>query len=133
MTGYTDSQIKPAPTPFVDETKDPLCVLPDEFDEKDDMGELSSIACKVLMQIMYLARFGRPDLLRAVSALATRVTSWTTLCDKKLLRIIQYMKFSKDWKQIGFVGDSITELELGLYTDADFASDRGTMKSTAAR
>ena len=53
-------------------------------------GTLSKIACKVLMKIMYLARFARPDLLRAVGALSTLITKWTTLCDRKLFRIIKY-------------------------------------------
>ena len=51
-------------------------------------GKLSKIACKVLMKIMYIARFARPDLLRAVGALTTMITKWTPLCDKKLFRII---------------------------------------------
>ena len=51
LTGYKVEDLKFAETPFVDESKDPLCVLPEEFDDKEDVGELSSIACKVLMQL----------------------------------------------------------------------------------
>ncbi len=52
-------------------------------------GKLSTIACKCLMKIMYIARFARPDLLRAVGALSTMITKWDELCDRKLYRIIK--------------------------------------------
>ena len=84
-------------------------------------GRLSNIACKVLMKIMYIARFARPDLLRAVGALSTMITKWDCLCDRKLLRIIKYINGSAGWRQIGFIGDGPEELELGLFSDADFA------------
>ena len=83
------------------------------------------------MKIMYMARFGRFDLLRAIGSLASRLTKWDKLCDRKLWRIIQYLAGTKHWKQIGFVGDSTKDLELGLFTDADFAGDRSDMKSTS--
>ena len=35
------------------------------------------------------------------------------------------------WRQIGFIGDDPDELELGLFSDADFAGDRETMRSTS--
>ena len=94
-------------------------------------AKLSNIACKVLMKIMYIARFARPDLLRAVGALSTMITRRTPLCDKKLFGIIKYMNGSVAWRQIGFIGDSSDELELGLFSDADFAGDKETMRSTS--
>ena len=36
-----------------------------------------------------------------------------------------------EWKQIGVIGDSPNELELGLFSDADFAGDRDSMRSTS--
>ena len=51
-------------------------------------GVLKSVASKILMKILYGARFARSDLLRAVGALACQVTKWTRLCDKKLLRLV---------------------------------------------
>ena len=59
------------------------------------------------------------------------ITKWDTLCDRKLLRIVKYINGTTDWRQIGFVGDSPEELELGLFSDADFAGDRGTMRSAS--
>ena len=82
------------------------------------------------MKIMYLARFARHDLLRAVGALATMITKWTPLCDRKLFQIIKYLNGSVAWRQIGFIGDGPDELELGLFSDANFAGDNATQRST---
>ena len=83
------------------------------------------------MNIMYIARLARQDLLRAVGALTTMITRWDEMCDRKLFRIIKYMNGSVQWRQIGFTGDSPDELELGLFSDADFAGDRADMRSTS--
>ena len=105
-------KLKHVTTPFLDESK------PD-FDENDIMnkikagrkaaldkgqdpaydsayfqggGVLANIASKVLMKIYHAARMGRFDLLRAVNALGSRITSWTKLCDEKLRRLVCYIK-----------------------------------------
>ena len=83
------------------------------------------------MKIMYLARFARDDLKRAIGALATKITKWDALCDKKMLQVIRYLVATREWRQIGFIGDNFDELRLGLFTDADFAGDRSDMKSTS--
>ena len=49
-------------------------------------GELSSIALKCIREIMWVARYCRDDLLRAVNATATRVTNWDERDDEKLTR-----------------------------------------------
>jgi hypothetical protein len=44
---------------------------------------------------------------------------------------VVYVHYSYDCMQIGFVGDTdLSVLHLGLFTDADVAGDRGSMKST---
>ena len=96
-----------------------------------DSGKLSHIACKVLMKIMYIARFARADLLRAVGVLTTMIMKWVELCDRKLFRIIKYMNGTAQWRQIGFVGDPPEDFEIGLFSDADFAGDKATQKSTS--
>ena len=128
LTGWPKEKIRGAPTPFIDESKDPLGVRDEDTGAKDHLGH---IAMKVLMKIMYLARFGRYELLRAIQALATKVTKWDTLCDKKLYRIIQYLVHAREWRMIGFIGDPADELQLGLFTDADFAGDDDGVKTSA--
>ncbi len=61
-------------TPFIDDYN-----MDDE--ETQQAGVLSDIALKVLMKVLYAARVARPDLLRAVSYLARKVTKWTRGCD----------------------------------------------------
>ena len=45
-------------------------------------GRLQSIAARVLMKVLWIARFARFDLLRAVGFLATQVTTWTSRNDR---------------------------------------------------
>ena len=59
------------------------------------------------------------------------VTRWDELCDRKLCRIIKYINGTVDWRQVGFVGDTTDNLEIGLFSDADFGGDRADMKSTS--
>ncbi len=83
------------------------------------------------MKIMYLARFSRFDLLRAVCKLAKMITKWTRACDLKLLRLVKYILHSRTHRQIGFIGDLLPDLRIGFYTDSDFAGDKKTQKSTS--
>ena len=155
LSGYAKVKVGTAPTPFLDESNDPLLVVeepptatPVASSAKAGTnvassakagtntvgagaGKLSKIACNVLMKIMHIARVARPDLLRAVGVLSTMITKWDILCDRKLFRIIKYINGTTSWRQIGFVGDGPDELELRLFSDADFAGDRATMKSTS--
>ena len=68
-------------------------------------GELANIAAKVLMKILYAARMCRFDLLRAVCALAAKVTKWTSACDAPLHRLICYINATLDVHMIAYVGD----------------------------
>jgi hypothetical protein len=91
---------------------------------------LKSVAAKIMMKILYAARFARADLLRAVGALATYISKWTRLCDKKLLRLVSYINSSLELRMISWVSDSSDHLDLHDYSDADFGSDP-SMKSTS--
>lgn len=79
---------------------------------------------------MWVGRFAWRDIGRAVGHLATKVSRWTPLEDKKLHRLMSYLHHSREFRQIGFIGDELEDLRLGLFTDADFAGDKATMKST---
>ena len=127
-------KLKVVDTPFLDESKP-------EFDEnpiKGDNGEvietkpgvLGDIACAVLMKVLYGARMARYDLIRAVGALASRITKWTYLCDRKLHRLMCYINSTTDLSMYAWIGDAIENLELVLFCDADLAGDRTDSKST---
>ena len=94
-------------------------------------GRKANISSKCLMQVMYGSRLARWDTLRAVNHLATKLTKWTAREDKKLFRLIRYLKGSLSYRQVAFIGDPPEKLKLELFTDADFASDKADYKSTS--
>ena len=82
------------------------------------------------MKILFAARMGRFDLLFSVVSLARLVTRWTVSCDKRLFRLICYLHTTQDHCLISIVGDPIKECKLVVYSDADWAGDNRTSKST---
>ena len=132
-----------AKTPYLDESRP-------EFDENpvdDKVNEIMGIAKyelpdegpgvlkehapAVLMKILYGARVGRYDLLRPVQVLASRLTTWTHLCDKRMHRLISYINETTTTSLYGWVGDRIGDIRLVLYCDADLASDKNDHRSTS--
>ena len=92
---------------------------------------MSDIATKRLMEIMWVARYCRDDVLRACNALTNNITRWTNLADKKRTRLVSYLGHTKDYRKVGFIGDPMDELRLGLFPDANFAGDHSDMTSTS--
>ena len=45
---------------------------------KQDLGQLASVARSILMKVLWAARLARSDLLRAVNHLAAKVAKWTS-------------------------------------------------------
>jgi hypothetical protein len=80
--------------------------------------------------VLYAARMARLDLLKAVSNLAKKITKWNSNCDKQLHRMMCYINSSLDLRLKGHIGDPSSELTLSLYSDADFAGDKESSKST---
>ena len=99
--------------------------------EKVEAGVLQPIAASVLMQMLYGARYARPDLLRAISMLARKMTKWRPMQDMQLHRLVCYVKSTLSYRQYAWVGDSKEDLKLHLYTDADLASDPEDSISTS--
>ena len=83
------------------------------------------------MQILYMARSCRFDLLFPVCALAREVTKWTIGCDRQLHRLICYLNTTKDWNLESFIGDPIEALSLVMYCASDFGGDHKDSKSTS--
>ena len=54
-------------------------------------GRLASIASKILMQVLYAARFARSDLIRCINGLACNVTRWTAQQDAELNDLMSYV------------------------------------------
>ena len=110
-------------TPFVEEAGVPL---------NDDVnGVLSPHASQILMKVLYGARMGRMDLLRATNRLARMVTKWSKECDRRLHKLMAYLEYSADWEMVGYVGDPPEDLNVDLFADADFAGCADSQRSTS--
>ena len=131
-----------AATPFLDESKFQLGCQISPADEAAFVArkrqkkapadnKMNTDAASIIMQTMYPARLARPELLRAVGHLAQFLTKWTDRQDKQLHRLMSYIQRACTDKLIGFIGDQPADLELSLYSDADFAGDRDDLKSTS--
>ncbi|CAE7560940.1 RE1 [Symbiodinium natans] len=124
-TGITGTKsLKAAQTPFCPEGS--LVPSDDEV-----TGELAPNACKILMKALWLGRLARPDIIKPIGDLATRVQSWTRNNDKQLHRLICYINSTKTHRLVGTVQDNPGELHLALYVDADFAGEKVDAKSTS--
>ena len=113
-------KLRKAATPFL------------ELDEapEEQGGTLQPIASKVLMKILYAARMARHDLLCATCKLASKVTKWTTACDKQLHRLVSYINSTLDIRSFTWVGNHPKDMNIVLYSDADFAGCKETLRST---
>ena len=96
------------------------------------MGELSKVCSQIVLQCLYLARIGRPDILWSVNKLARAITKWTKACDKRLSRLISYIHCTSEYKQYCHVGNTAQQCRLGLFQDSDFAGDLEESKSTSS-
>ncbi|CAE7655522.1 unnamed protein product [Symbiodinium sp. CCMP2592] len=135
--------LRSADTPFLDESRPEFDTNPDRPEVNRLLGHptdtpippgkgvLGDCAAAVLMKILYGARMGRYDLIRPVQALASLITKWDGLCDKKLHRLVCYINSTLDLNLYGWIGDAPEMLELVLYCDADLAGDRTDSKSTS--
>ena len=74
------------------------------------------------MKLLFADRVARFDLLRAVQGLASRVTKWSSDCDKALHRLMCYVQSTLHYKMSGF-GDSIDKCNLWLFADSDHAGE----------
>ena len=124
LAGKSGANLQKVSTPFVED----LATGPD-YTEKS--GILKPIASKVLMKILYAARMCRYDLLRATCALASLVTKWTPSCDKKLHRLVSYIHSTLALRLVAWVGDHPKDIAVKLFSDADFAGDQQTSRSTS--
>ena len=123
LSGKTEQSLKPVSTPCIDDHM----LMPQEFIDK---GQLSPVACKIVLKCLYLARVNRPDSYWSVNNLARHVTSWTVACDKRLHRLISYLRHKGDKVQTAWVGDPPEHCRLTLFSDASFADSLEDSKST---
>lgn len=51
--------------------------------DEEMKGELAPNACRILMTALWLGRLARPDIIKPINDLATKVQAWTKAEDKK--------------------------------------------------
>ena len=102
-----------------------MAVAVAEPDAEPEPGRLKSIAAKVLMKLFYAARLARFDLLRSISNLARYVTKWRPEHDRRLHRLMCYVRSSLAYRQTGWIGDAMSSTNLHLYADANFGGPGG--------
>ena len=69
----------------------------------DLLVKLSSVCSHIVLKCLYLARIGRPDMLRTVNKLARAVTKWTKPCVKRLSRLISHIHHKSEFRQYCYV------------------------------
>ena len=94
-------------------------------------GRIIKSMLSKFLKCLYLARFGRLDILWSVNKLARSITKWTKACDKRLNRLISYIHHTCDYKQYCHVGNTAKQCRLGLFQDSYFAGDVEGSKSTS--
>ena len=113
-----------AETPCIDDHQ----LRPEQFEVE---GELASVAVRIVLTALYLARVCRPDIMYSVCMLAREVTRWKEADDKRLHRLMSYLHNTSHYMQKCFVGNSASECQLALFCDASFAGCLQSSKSTS--
>ena len=98
--------------------------------DDDERGELAGEACRALMKCLWLGRLARPDIVKPIGDMASKLQCWNKNCDKQLYRLVCYIHSTAHYKLVGVVNDKPEDLCLRLYVDADFCGDRLDTKST---
>ena len=73
----------------------------------------------------------RPDILWSVNKFARSITKWTKACNKRLCRLISYIRHTCEHKQYCHVGNTAKQCRLGLFQDSAFAGDLEDSTSTS--
>ena len=76
------------------------------------------------MKALWLGRLARPDIIKPINDLASKVQSWSRGDGKRLLRVIQYIHTTPQYRLFGTIQDEPEHLELQLtLTQAAPATD----------
>ena len=68
--------------------------IKNNIEDPNARGTLQPLASSILMRLLYGARYARFDLLKAIARLASNVSYWSTDCDRRLMRLMAYVKAS---------------------------------------
>jgi len=123
LTKTKPESIRLADTPGLDDSQ----LAHADFETR---GALAPHAAKIIMKILWVGRVSRYDIYHAVCMLARDISKWTVACDKRLYRLVGFLKKSKEQVLCGAVGNHVEECYLAAFTDASHADDAHDSKST---
>ena len=108
--------------------------LPENFSPKggEEPGDLAKTCSSHLMKLLFAARLARPDLIVAITRLASKATSWNKSHDRALRRLMQYVSHAADLELVSQLSsEDLQTAVLVMSPDADLAGDLETTKSTS--
>jgi hypothetical protein len=113
-----------ARSPHLEEDFVPQCM--------DKPGLYAASASSHLMKLLFAARLCRPDILVAITRLASKVSKWLTCHDRALHRLFQYVEHHPDVLLRGTLRSTdMATCMIVMSPDADLAGDMETTKSTS--
>jgi hypothetical protein len=114
--------LKKVSTPYVE----------DDENIAESVGVYASSYASHAAALLFLARVCRPDLSTIVPRLCSNVTRWTTTDDRRLIRTMAYIESAGDLELFAkFSPSDLDELVLQAFTDADWAGNPDSTKSTS--
>jgi len=114
--------LKKVSTPYID----------DDESIADAVGVYASSCASHAATLLFLARVCRPDLSTIVPRLCSNVTRWTTTDDRRLVRTMAYIESAGDLELFAkFSPSDLEEVVIQVFTDADWAGNPDTTKSTS--
>ena len=116
--------LKTASTPFLPEGS----LVDSDFETR---GQMAGDASKILMKIFWSVTLARPDLMEGKSDLTRRITTWSKADDRRLVRLMSYLKGTAGYVLEGRTFDDAKALRLCVYSYADHASGVEDVKSTS--
>ena len=100
--------------------------------EDDEAGRFAADIASYAASALFASLVARPDTSVAVQRMCSRVTKWSVVDDKKLIRFMSYIAQEHDLELVGTLGpDDLDDLELVVWPDADWNGDPETTRSTS--
>ena len=96
-------------------------------------GKLHDDCSRNVLKILWCTRRARPDTYWAVNSLAREVSKWTVACDKRLLRLVGYFRWSKYHSLQMTVGNKPTDCVIMYFLMRNGPGPTYTEKDPASR
>ena len=99
---------------------------------EDNPGVYTKVAPSYAASALFLYRVGRPDIAASTQRLCSKVTYWTTVHDKALIRLMCYAFSTREFVVTGSLSPvDLIDLQLHCYSDADLNGNPETSKSAS--